>query len=383
MSKEYVLTLSRDYCSDWSVVDAIREVIQNGLDSPETFEYEVGDSYINLTSKNTQLPSSSLILGVSGKRNDSNALGGFGEGFKIACLIFCREGIDVVIRNGNKVWTPELKWNSDYETDMLTITETEGRGNDLTFEICNLDKSDIEQAIENCLYMQEDLGNYVTAPCGSRIFYDIPHKLYVGGLFVTDTQLQFSYDLHPSKIKLNRDRSTIDGWDLQGVTARILASVTNEPEFLERVVGVARTGGNDTYHMKYYSIPEGSEEVAYKQFKESYGEDKIVATDWTDREDLIKKGYDEENIVVVSQDAYAKMIKQCGEYQEFLETLETEEVEVDERSPVEILEEFIEKYEYYIDSGADVTLDKIIKLFNERGVSWDDNKPHRLDSIPF
>lgn len=77
------------------------------------------------------------------------------------------------------------------------------------------------------------------------------------------------------------------------------------------------------------------------------------------------------------------MIKQCGEYQEFLETLETEEVEVDERSPVEILEEFIEKYEYYIDSGADVTLDKIIKLFNERGVSWDDNKPHRLDSIPF
>lgn len=307
--KEYVLTLSRDYCNDWSVVDALREVIQNGLDSPETFEYEVGDDCMYLTSKNTQLPASSLILGVSGKREDTNALGGFGEGFKIACLIFCREGIDVVIKNGSKTWTPELKWNSDYETDMLTILETSGNGSDLTFEISGLNKSDIEQAIDNCLYMQEDLGDHVTAPCGSRIFYDFPHKLYVGGLFVCDTQLQFSYDLHPSKITLNRDRKTIDGWDLQGVTARILNSVTDEPSFLERVVGVARTGGNDTYHMKYYGTPKGSEDIAYAQFKESYGEEAIVATDWSDREDLVKQGYDEEKIVVVSQDTYAKMLR--------------------------------------------------------------------------
>jgi hypothetical protein len=373
--------MTKDYVPDWSVSDGIREFIANALDSDYKLEYEVGDDYINLTSVGVTLPVKVLTLGTSENRNKADSIGRHGEGILTGIIPILRNRSSICFRNGDKLWQPEFEYSEAFERDVLVIRETNiNSDGNFTVEISGLAKTDIEQAIDNCLYMQEDLGDYVTAPCGSRIFYDFPHKLYVGGLFVCNTQLQFSYDLHPSKITLNRDRKTIDGWDLQGVTARILNSVTDEPSFLERVVGVARTGGNDTYHMKYYGTPKGSEDIAYAQFKESYGEEAIVATDWSDRENLVKQGYDEEKIVVVSQESYAKMVRGSSDYQEYLESIEVTEEETDDRSPVDILQDFKTSYDLF---GAEDAFADMLNIFRDRGISWDDNKPHKLDSIPF
>ena len=147
-----------------------------------------------------------------------------------------------------------------------------GVGNkDYTVVISNLDQDVIDTVIHNCLYLQdkESLGNYATAKCGSRIFFDMEGKLYVGGLFVCFTDLQYSYDLHPSKIKLNRDRKQVSGWDLQGVTASLLKEVA-EPK---RIVEAAQKDVADVHHMQYSwsvgSIPSEVADEAYNVFKRS------------------------------------------------------------------------------------------------------------------
>jgi len=372
---------------DWTPANAIRDLCQNALDDQSTFEYSYSNGVLELTSKGVKLNPSVWVVGVSSKRGDPNTVGEKGEGLVVATQVLLRDGFKVTIINSDETWYPSIQYSEVFETDCLEIEiSNAGFSNDYTVIIEGVSEELWQQVVHDCLYLRDEdsLGDYVTAPCGSRIFYDIPNELYVGGLYVCKTQLSFSYDLHPSKMKLNRDRMAVSDWDLQGVTARILNSVTDEPSFLERVVGIARTGGNDTYHMKYYGTPEGSEDIAYAQFKESYGEDKIVATDWSDRENLVKQGYDEEKIVVVSQESYAKMVRGSSEYKEFLDSVEVvEEEETDDRSPVEVLEGLLETYEYCMDTATEEALGLAVKLFKLRGVSWDDSKSHRLDSIPF
>lgn len=356
---------------DWTPANAIRDLCQNALDAEAAFEYSYSNNTLELTSKGVKLNPSVWVVGVSSKRNDPNSVGNKGEGLVLATQVLLRDGFNVTIINSDEHWIPSIRYSEVYETDCLEIEITsEGYSSDYTVIIEGVTEELWEQVVHDCLYLRDEgsLGNYVTAPCGSRVFYDSPNELYVGGLFVCKTQLSFTYDLHPSKLKLNRDRSCVDGWDLQGVTARILNSINSEHSFLEKVVGVARTGGNDTYHMKYYGTPVGSEQVAYNQFKESYGEDSIVATDWSDRENLISKGYEEEKIVVVSQESYAKMIRGCSDYQEFLDSIQLNVVEPeDSRSPLEMLEE------WYNDI-CDVRLNKfeeILEIFRSRGVTFD------------
>lgn len=37
--KKYPLSLSPDYCMDWTPADAIRELLANSLDDPSKFKY--------------------------------------------------------------------------------------------------------------------------------------------------------------------------------------------------------------------------------------------------------------------------------------------------------------------------------------------------------
>ena len=372
MSKVLKTNISPLNVPDWSPANAIRDLCQNALDDQSVFEYSYSDGVLELTSKGVKLNCSVWVVGVSTKRDDPNTVGNKGEGLVVATQVLLREGFNVTIVNSEETWKPSIKYSDMFGTDCLEIEISQtNNSDDYTVIVEGVSQELWEEVVHDCLYLQDEdsLGEYVTAPCGSRIFYDHSNELYVGGLYVCKTQLTFTYDLHPSKIRLNRDRACVDGWDLQGVAARILNSVTEEPSFLEKVVGVARTGGNDTYHMKYYGTPEGSEEIAYNQFKESYGEDSIVATDWTDRDALIKQGYEEDKIVVVSQESYAKMIRGCGEYQEFLDGVELKEVEPeDNRTPIEMLQDFYDDTDLF---GSERKFDALLEVFKERGVSFD------------
>ena len=101
---KYTLSLTKEYVSHWGVSEACRELIQNVIDNPKPYEYNF-DEYLpglfkfTLTSKDTWLHPSTLLLGTSSKKEDGY-IGHFGEGYKLALLVLTRLGKAVTVING-------------------------------------------------------------------------------------------------------------------------------------------------------------------------------------------------------------------------------------------------------------------------------------------
>ena len=363
--KKYSTMITKDYIPDWGVEDGIREVIANALDSDSQFVFDIGLDYIELISKDTTLDIGCFLLGVSGSRGKKDNVGTHGEGILISNVPILRGGAQVDIFNGDLLWQPAFEMDYNFNKEVLVINETQGSvGNkDYKVVVSGLDQDTIDIVIHNCLYLQdpESLGNFATAKCGSRIFFDMKGKLYVGGLFVCETDLQYSYDLHPSKIKLNRDRKQISGWDLQGVTANLLKEVA-EPK---QIVEAAKNGVADVNHMQYSwctSIPSSVADEAYKVFKEAYGDDAVVADSYSDMVRLQEQGFAKP---VVVSDSFARLINTSDEYQttfsELKDALEVEE----EKSPLELLEEW-----YSVSDDNWTKFEELLDTFRSRGIIW-------------
>ena len=182
--KKYSTMITKEYIPDWGVEDGVREVIANALDSDSQFVFDIGLDYIELTSKNTTLDIGCFLLGVSGSRGKKDNVGTHGEGILISNVPILRGGAQVDIFNGDLLWQPAFEMDYNFNKEVLVINETQGKvGNkDYTVIISNLDQDTIDTVIHNCLYLQDkdSLGNYATAKCGSRVFFDMKGKLYVG-----------------------------------------------------------------------------------------------------------------------------------------------------------------------------------------------------------
>jgi len=377
--KKYPLSLSADYCSGWTVANAIREILQNCLDSPAPFEYCFDGDILELTSKNVELPSSTLLLGNSGKRNDPSSVGGFGEGYKIALLILVREGFDVEIRNGSKIWIPSYEYSELFECEVLTITEEYLGGNsDLTFVINGINDEIREEIKHDCLYLQEDLGEVLEGTIG-RILKDVKNKLYVGGLFVTDIKgYEYSFDFKPQYLTLNRDRKTVESWDLNYNTSKLIKEVLDPTEIAKLV----ENNTQDIQNLQHRDKLEEVADVLYDRLTEEYGQDVVVAQYHSDSKDLEDLGY--KNVVSLSHTNYHSIIQKSPKYQASFEKI-TEDLnlpEEDTRSPVELLEHWYEHESESGDCGHWIKFEKMLEVFKSRGVSWD-TKWDANDPIPF
>jgi hypothetical protein len=365
--KKYWTTYLKDYWHDWTPANAIRELSQNALDSDAAFEYDFRGDTLEFTSKGVELPASTILLGMTTKRNDDNTVGGKGEGWKASCVILLREGFNVVIHNGSKIWTPSFEFNEMFGREVFVITETEGSGEDLTFIISGVSESLKVEVIHDCLYLQKDLGTVFEGKRG-RVLMDTPNKLYVGGLFVCDIKgHKYSYDFAPAYLPLNRDRKSVDSWNLAANVTSLLEEVLPAKDLAQLVSTRAADAGG---WYSTFTSDEVAEEV-YAIAKESYGNTVVVVGDGDEKEKLEKRGY--KNVEVVYNDQERKLIQKAPSYQEFLEELEqvvdAEEPE-DTRTPIEILKEFQEHWGFSSREQEDA-FDKILELFADKGVSFD------------
>ena len=273
--KKYWTTYLKDYWHDWTPANAIREISQNALDSDAAFEYDFRGDTLEFTSKGVELPASTILLGMTTKRNDDNTVGGKGEGWKASCVILLREGFDVVIHNGSKIWTPSFEFNEVFGREVFVITETEGSGEDLTFIISGVSEGLKAEVIHDCLYLQKDLGTVFEGKRG-RVLMDTPNKLYVGGLFVCDIKgHKYSYDFAPAYLPLNRDRKSVDSWNLAANVTSLLEEVLPAKDLAQLVSTRAADAGG---WYSTFTSDEVAEEV-YAIAKESYGNTVVVVGD--------------------------------------------------------------------------------------------------------
>lgn len=260
----YPLSMARDYVRHWGLSEAIREILQNAIDSKDSpFEFEFGEDWLKIVSSNAYLEPSTLVLGSTSKADDKESIGSFGEGYKLALLVLTRLGYTVHIENRERLWLPVFKHSEQFGIDMLYIEEYSCTTNDhggLAFVVGGLSWIDMQSIRESCLQMQPDIEDVIEVPQG-RILPSLPGKLYVNGLFVCTTELENSYDVKPDYLTLERDRQTVDGFKLKWL-AKDMWFAANQPKVVAKMI-VARSP--DLEYANHYTPAEVKEEV-YHEF---------------------------------------------------------------------------------------------------------------------
>lgn len=258
--KKYELSLSRNYVSSWNTEEAIRELLQNAKDSngDENINIDKENGTITIANKNTSIPSSTLLLGNTSKKDDLDKIGQFGEGYKLALLVLLRENKDVFIKNGNKNWTPSFEYSDNFECEVLCITETDGSGNDLIFEISGFDSNELNELENEFLGLNGQAYNSIQTSYG-EILTDpqFKGKVFVEGLPVyEDDNFNYGYNFEARYVTLDRDRKSINIYELKRLTALSVACCTDNFSFVDEVI---ESKGKDSEYIIDQNISFSSE----------------------------------------------------------------------------------------------------------------------------
>lgn len=148
---KYNLNLTKEYCSHWTIEHALRELIANNIDEGGKLEYfppgedEPGRVAFMTT---TVLPIEAFLMGYSVKTK-TNAIGQFGEGLKIAMLIFARSNFYVEFYAGphRLEFSFETPPGFGVETLHVTLVEDELLLNNTstTIIVHNITKTDLDR----------------------------------------------------------------------------------------------------------------------------------------------------------------------------------------------------------------------------------------------
>lgn len=205
--KTIELSLSPAYCSNWTAAMALREFIANAMDSGDShWTITQANSTIVITNKGT-LPLSSLLMGSSAKPS-SDAIGQFGEGFKVGIAVLISKGATIRIQNNNTNWDFSVVHSDTFEAAVLQVQMY-----DLPYPSDNI------TVIIHCppeLYQELYYATQSLMPPLVPIMRlgDVgileTKGIFVSGLQVCEPNFFFGYNFHPRAIALNRDRTHFD-----------------------------------------------------------------------------------------------------------------------------------------------------------------------------
>lgn len=361
MTNKYKLSLTPDYCEDWTVVNAVRELLQNALDNQETFEYSFADNKLEIKSLNTTIPPKSLLLGNTTKRCEADSVGGYGEGYKIAALVLLREGHKLVIQNGSRTWTPVIEYDNLYDTDILVFEEElGGDSEDLTFTVYDIDSYQEVLIRDSCLYLQKDLGEAIEGN-GCTVYLEDPavSKLFVGGLYVCDIpKFKYTYDFGPAMVTLNRDRKTVEDFELTWETSRVLTKNLSGSAVAE----LLKAGWPDIKVAEHHGLDKNS---CFRLFKEENSGKVAVMTE-EQKASKVEIGYKPSDVKVIGETRFAKAVIESDEYKESLEGIPCEEPE-EEESLEDLLHDFEVTngpFSYEMKKEYDIICERVWEVLN-------------------
>ena len=320
-SLNYMFT--RDYCKEWGVIEALREIVQNTIDYTPNGLFDFSDKVL-ISTPGTVLDAKHFALGFSEKSSDS--VGGFGEGFKIAMLILTRENLNPIIKTGDLTVTGSFKSSMVGETFHLDVVKDEEYYTAAVQFTCDARGINLEE-LKRKLPVFSDKPLSIPTKVNKVNLTDATHggHVYVNGLFVcTDEKLTGSYNFAPTLIELNRDRNMAKGvtWELGRYIAE--GSVMSAEDVFLLIEQDAR----DVSDLCYFLSPSMTlaKELS-SLFYKKYGEGKPFS--------VVGRSYGYSHGVSVSS-AQGRVYASCG--------LVEAERKVDPTSPVGLLTHFYNKH---------------------------------------
>lgn len=288
----YNLNLTNNFCDHWGLWEAVREILQNGEDqltlNPEneiTVDYNKSTKTLTVANKDSILNRSSLLFGGTTKSDDPNTIGKFGEGYKIALLIFQKLGIDVVIKNyaKNERWTTEMIPDAKY--DGLEVLKVKIKkymfrrlpDHNLSFEIKGISEKQWAEIQSKYLREQEVGEKFYDKYTKNEILFNPSLKgmVFINGLFVEKLSgdYAYGYNFHPSNLKLDRDRQTVAGFSFQFELKRLLTEyASHSEENAKQVMEIIKSDNKDLSSVESFTYPSNKLfDVAEESLKD-YGD---------------------------------------------------------------------------------------------------------------
>ena len=237
--RKYELSISADYVPEWGTTEAIREFFQNSIDEETRdssnkmfFDYDSESQTIRIGNKHSDLDIKTLLFGVTTKNKDSAMIGNHGEGYKIATVVLLRLGKTVVFQNycRREIWRPRLVKSRRYGGALVPTFFVEPEAvwkkvpeHSLIIEITGITPEDYQRIYECNLHLQEDYSHRDTSY--GAVLDDEENKgcIFVGGLFICkEPRLDIGIDFKPKVVRLERDRSMVNSFDVQWYAARMI-----------------------------------------------------------------------------------------------------------------------------------------------------------------
>lgn len=379
--RTYELSLTPNYVSDWNLRMAVRELIQNGidqevLDKNNRFEIYYENGTIRFSNTKSALKINTLLLGKSTKTNNEDTVGQFGEGYKISALVLNRLGKTFTVYNHskNEVWTTRFvnsrRWHDKilvFDVDDNATVET-----GLAIEVGNIsseewdDLQEIWLGFQECSRIHTTYGDILTDESQKN-------KVYVNGLFIScSADLKYGYDFKPQYLKLERDRMSCDNFDARKFSSKMVNEAyingSLDPSMVHEMID---DDNDDVSLLDYDDDTTAITESYLLEFDQEHMENDSL--DKKEKDEILRKPipianqkeYDYAaalggNPVFVSyriagllNSAKQERLSQLSDYVATHESSTT---------PVEMLENWYNRFSFYLPMEADKELKKIMEL---------------------
>lgn len=213
--------IGKDYLPNWTVNEALREIFQNYLDyGAYTIDtVDVGKKQ-RITISNDYTPVSLEFLRIGNSKKPEGSIGKWGEGLKMAFLVFLRNKIEISILTDKWIIKPVWIKNKEIGTVLgISYVEHKLKLQKQFVTKLLLDKQTFETYVasiiqpEDILYTDSYHGDIVRREKGN---------IYCGRLFVCNVDnLTKSYNLSPNVLPLDRDRVLPKTWDVNYHTSKL------------------------------------------------------------------------------------------------------------------------------------------------------------------
>lgn len=267
------LSIGKNYVTNWGLWEAIREIIQNGQDSEKegnllSIRYDSLKQILTITNEGAELDIQSLVLGNSIK-SSPEAIGKYGEGYKLALVVLLRLGKDITITSDDEIWKPSFKESETFSTEVLTIEiNSNEKTNKVEFKINNISNEEYQFLCIRSLRLLKETKprkklKEIECDYGKIILNDdLKGNFYVEGLFVqNDENFKYSYNFNVNEVDLDRDRKAINYYDLCALTTKSLLTQTENFEIVETSIEYKT---HDSSDIKYFY------NKASEDFKQGY-----------------------------------------------------------------------------------------------------------------
>ena len=337
MKPQYIrYGLSLDYIPKWGIQQALREIYQNYIDFGDYTEEvlplvsTIKDvEHVEVTLRNNWNPEDFNFLVIGGSKKDDTKIGKYGEGLKMAFLVFLRTGIEASMEFGYHSIHPvksdnKLLGADTYSIKISNLSEN-NEGFTTTFIIPTTEYNTFKTKIvdKTKILFSCDYGDIVDYPAG---------QVFIGGIWVCNlTNFGKAYDFKPKHIPINRDREVPYSWDVESIASLIQAA--------HGILTAKDLSNDDSRYLQ--KVPE----TVKKTLKPVIVESNIQFV--TDEGDIIPKQFTD------------KLIN-SGEFKEEIQTLK----EADDISDTEAITNFKNKWLKY-NTEAQMDFDLLIKKLNK------------------